>query len=149
MPHSIRVNGKEYEVKRVGTSAKRASASVRGSTIIIRVPASWPREEIFKAALELKKKIAASLQDRPDKFGRPQIQFKDGEEAVVFGIPFKIKVVQGGSAKSSSAKFKDGTVEVRVAEGLDERMREEHISNLARRVISDRKSTRLNSSHIR
>ncbi|MFH1200136.1 MAG: M48 family metallopeptidase [Candidatus Micrarchaeota archaeon] len=154
MEKTIEVNGKQYAVRRVGTHARRARASVRCGTIFIKVPVSWPREEQFRAAAELEEKIVAGLRNAPDRFERRGLDFFDGQVARVWGREFRVSVRDGRGEKSSSAGFSGGVVEVVLAQGIGESVRQKHVSNLARRVISsvllpqvDKRVRELNDKH--
>lgn len=134
----ITIHGKEYAVKRLGTNGKTATARIRGNAILIRIPVSWPREEGFKAFLELEKKVIADLEKNPEKFEKskmPKAIFTDGQEVALLGKTFRIAVRQGRS-RASRARIVEDTIEITLAAGLSEEKRVDHISNLARRAIS-------------
>lgn len=133
---SVDVAGVQYAVKRVGTSAKSASARVRSREIIVRIPVHWPREEGFKAFLKLKNKVIAGLQKNPPRARHPlKVQFEDGQVVSVLGKSFSIHCQQGGG-RASRARLDGSIIEITLAAGLDEGKRLKHASNLARRVIS-------------
>lgn len=135
MEQVVAVGEKRFTVRRAGTSARKASARVRGSEIIIRIPVHWPREEGFKAFLELEKKLLARLRENPGKFAEPKIFFEHGQRVTLLGKSFSIEAKQG-RARSSKARLYGEVVQVTLAVGLEGEERARHVSNLARRVIS-------------
>jgi len=132
---AISIGGREFVVRRVGTDAQNASAKVKGNEIVVRIPVHWPREEGFRAFLDLKRKIVRKLEARPKLFERKPIEFFDGQTLTLAGQSFTVAVIPGTS-RTSSAWFSNGRVEVKLGVGLDEQKRMKHVSNLARRVIS-------------
>jgi len=69
----------------------------------------------------------------PDK---SKISFKDGQTVNVMGKPFLISVSQEQASKYSTARVKEGTVRIRLSNGLKSTQIDKHTSNLARRAIT-------------
>ncbi|MDE1866015.1 MAG: DUF45 domain-containing protein [Candidatus Micrarchaeota archaeon] len=69
----------------------------------------------------------------PDKV---RITFKDGQSVKIMGNQFQIMVSQDPTSSYSTARIKDGVVNVRLAGSLSERDQEKHVSGLSRRAIT-------------
>ncbi len=136
MEKTLNLNGQSYAVRRIGTSSQKASVRINRTRITIRVPVSWQREEAFKTFLELEKKAVQEIEKQPEKFKAVQpVEFFNGQEITVLGKPFKILAIPGNT-KCSRARLIGDAVEVTVAGGIDDETKKQHVSNLARRVIS-------------
>ncbi len=125
---------------RESASGKNARARVDGSVIRIRIPSSWPREEGFKAFLDLEKRVLEKLAENPKAFAQPrknrQISFRDGQEVTLMGKRFLLKKIAGRGESTSSARLDGETVVVRLCPNLPPEQEGEAFSNLARRVIA-------------
>lgn len=131
------VNGKDYCVVRKSTSNRRASASVDGTTITIKIPVSWPREEGFRAFLDLEKRMLQKLAKNPEAFGaQAPLAFYDGQEVTVMGKRFVLGKSAGRGEKTSSASLEGENVVVRLSPSLPPEREAEIFSNLARRVMA-------------
>ncbi len=136
MEKIVEVNGVKYIVKKVGTLSQSATVRIKNGVVLIKIPTSWPREVGFQTFMELEKKAFKQLAKNPEHLqALKSTEFFNGQEVTILGKPFKI-LVQEGNAKSSSAKLVGEVVEVAVASGIDESTQKQHVSNLARRVIS-------------
>ncbi|MBI5035733.1 M48 family metallopeptidase [Candidatus Micrarchaeota archaeon] len=141
-------------MRRVGTNAQKASASARRDQIIIRIPVHWPREEGFKAFMDLKRKIAKKIAAKPEQFTpTPELAFTDGQELTLLGKTYRVRISESGN-RNSTARMDGTEVTVRLADNLTSETKREHASNLVRRVLSqamlpevDRRVRELNAEH--
>ncbi len=132
---SVVVGNRRFFVRRVGTNAKNASAFIRHDEIVIRIPVHWPREEGFKAFLDLQRKMTKKLEKNPLRSGTAKIRFTHGQKITVLGKPFEVTVTEGRS-RISKGRINNGLIQVELASGLPDGKKAEHVSNLARRVMS-------------
>ena len=131
----IKIHGKEFIIRRELTSSATASAKVKKNIILVKIPRYCQREEGFRLFSELTKKIIRKMESRPDRIAPVPLDFHDNQDASVMGRTYHISVIEG-RAKSSTARLDGETIAIRLAGGMDEEKRKEHVSNLARRVIS-------------
>jgi predicted metal-dependent hydrolase len=137
MERTKSVNGKDFNVVRKSTSNKCASASVDGSTITIKIPVSWPREEGFRAFLDLEKKILRKLAKNPDAFAAPiPVAFSDGQEVTLMGKRFILRKSAGRGERTSSARLEGENVVVRLSPSLPSEREAAVFTNLSRRVMA-------------
>ncbi len=113
-----------------------ASARVRNNAIIIKIPLSCHREEGFRLFIEMAKKIINKMESKPKDMDAAPIEFHDNQDVSVMGRAYHISVKEGLSSKVSSARLDGNTLTINLAGIIDEKKKEEHVSNLARRIIS-------------
>jgi predicted metal-dependent hydrolase len=133
----VTVGGREFVVRTVPTTSRRAAAYLRGNVVTLRIPSSLAAAEAEHICRQLEKQALARLQDEPPPppAGPQALQFRRGQRTTVMGRTFAV-AVRPGAAQSSSAKLIGDLVLITLAEGLSPEEESRHVSVLARRVIS-------------
>ena len=130
------IGGKEYKIERVRGFGAYATASIRNNTITIKIPIYLGREGAAKVFLNLKKRMIRSLERAKEYTLKPEyLKFYDGQVLQLMGKAFTIKTAESIN-RGSRAGFKDGTITIRLASGLDQEQKEAHIYALSTRVMA-------------
>lgn len=137
MEEEVTINGRRFTILQEPTKNKHARAFIDGSAIRIGIPVSWPREEGFRAFLDLKRRVLQKLRDNPSYLAeRKQLSFADGQEVNLMGRRFLLRKSIGRGEKTSSATLSGDNAIVRLSPSLPSDESEKVFSNLSRRVIA-------------
>ena len=84
----------------------------------------------------LRDRMVRSLEKMKDRAPKPKyLKFYDGQELVVIGRKFTIKIVDGAGSESG-ARFRDGIISIKTASDLSPTQQRMHVYELTRRMIS-------------
>ncbi len=154
MSESIVINGQEYLVQCERVMSRYARASLRGNTIRIRVPRFLWKRSAAKAYEELKQSMIKKIEKHGPEDVKMPIEFTEGTFSIL-GRQFNIEATRGSGTRSS-ARFRDNTIKITLANSIDESTKRSHTSRLARRALAKALSPlltehvmQLNSAHFK
>lgn len=130
---SVEINGVIYEIRRISSANRTASARLRGHAIVLSIPSRWPNQEKERVSANLLRRAIRSIEKgrwKEEQGGK--VAFSHGQKVVAMGRPLDI-VFQ--SAKRFGSKVMGDTVMVRVVEGHPKKA--DIASALARKRIAD------------
>lgn len=108
----IEINGVSYDVQRISSSNRNATARLKGRTIIISLPSRWPgkdREEIGSSLLRRAVRAIEKGRWRPE--GRSKLEFRHGQRITAMGREFRVSFVHSERALS---RLDGDNIEVRM-----------------------------------
>ena len=132
----VTIKGKNFKIKRIGTSRRTAAARLYGNVITIKIPLHINREEAFRVFLNLKNRIIKDIEKHGPKKGKPKESvYYDGQEIALLGRALTIRI-NDGNTNYSRAHTENNNIMISLAAGLTEKQRKKHISSLARMAMS-------------
>ncbi|HIH50350.1 MAG: M48 family metallopeptidase [Candidatus Micrarchaeaceae archaeon] len=148
------ISGKEYRIERIRGFSAYATAKLHDGTITIKIPIYISGERAAKVFQSLKRRMVRSLERAKEYEPKPEyLNFYDGQVLQIMGRVFAIKTVESAN-QNSQARFKDGTITIRLASGLAVKERERHTYVLSSRTIVKNilpdvtaRANQLNESH--
>lgn len=130
------ISGKEYRIERIRGFGAYATAKLHDGTITIKIPIYLSGERATKIFLNLKRRMVRSLEKAKEYEPKPEyLNFYDGQVLQIMGRAFAIKTVESAN-QNSQARFKDGTITIRLASALALKERERHTYALSSRTIA-------------
>jgi len=63
----VTIHGREYAMKKEFALSETGIATVKGDSILVRIPRSWPREEAFRLYLDLVQRMLKKMEKSPEK----------------------------------------------------------------------------------
>ena len=139
----LEINGTKYPVKIHYEKRNKSRASIRRTTINIRIPSFLKDKEKNEQLEKMKNWAKGKIIENPEKF-RPkqQKEYKDSDivkindEEFILRIEFKDK-------KSSSARLAGNTIKLSISDNLSKEEQNTHISSLISRCIADKRLPKL------
>ena len=139
----LEINGTKYPVKIHYEKRNNSRASIRRTTINIRIPSFLEDKEKNEQLKKMENWAKGKIIENPEKF-RPkqQKEYKDSDivkindEEFILRIEFKDK-------KSSSARLAGNTIKLSISNNLSKEEQNTHISSLISRCIADKRLPKL------
>jgi predicted metal-dependent hydrolase len=139
----LEINGTKYPVKIHYEKRNNSRASIRRTTINIRIPSFLEDKEKNEQLKKMENWAKGKIIENPEKF-RPKQQkgYKDSDivkindEEFILRIEFKDK-------KSSSARLAGNTIKLSISNNLSKEEQNTHISSLISRCIADKRLPKL------
>jgi predicted metal-dependent hydrolase len=115
---------------------RTARASIRRTTVTIRIPSSLSRKQRKEELTKLRRWAIQKIQEDPQRFKPfPQRVYRDGENIVVGSKEYTIRV-SFEEKKSSSAKLVGTTVYLFPSSECSSEVQQKHMSSLVSRCIA-------------
>jgi hypothetical protein len=134
---TVEINGRRYGITRKRSLSARASARLRGKSIIITMPVFMGRDRASELFARMKRTMINRIKRIPESpFRKADISFRDGQVVSILGTKYLIQIKSCPGRRRSTAKLHDGAIRISVAEGMDEKESRLLASRLARKVIS-------------
>lgn len=103
----VSINGRLYSIIHVRSRNRHANARLRGKEIIVKVPYSWPKDDVERTFADLTKRAIRNIEKGSWKErDMKKVEFSHGQEIGILGRRFRItdasntkKLVKGISRK--------------------------------------------------
>ncbi|MCI0503476.1 M48 family metallopeptidase [Candidatus Micrarchaeota archaeon] len=136
---SVEINGIVFEIRRITSVNRTASARLKGRIIVISIPARWPPSEQEKVAANLLMRAVKSIEKGRWKAEQgSKVALFHGQRVIAMGMPLDIVYMP---AKRFGSRSRDGRVEVSVVESHPRKG--DIASRLAMRRIAEEARPRL------
>lgn len=134
----VDIEGSAYRIIRNTTLSGRAVARLHGNDIIITLPRFLWGNRAAEVFTDLKARmIKRIIRNHGVPFRKADIVFRNNQTVEILGNQFIVVAVEEPSRRRSTARLYDRTIKICTAPFLTEEQACNHVSNLARRVITN------------
>lgn len=136
---ALEVNGVSYPVKIALENRDNSSVRVGKNGVIIKLPSTLNREELFREILRIKMWAKQKILENKDKFTpKPARIYADKDILNVGGHEY-ILLISFKEKASSSARISGNTISLVISSNLSEDAKNKHISSLLSRCIASKR----------
>jgi predicted metal-dependent hydrolase len=130
------VDDMRYQMNIHYEKRRNARASIRRTTVTIRIPSSLSRRQREEELTKLRRWAIQKIEEDPQRFKPfPRRMYRDGERIVVGSKEYSIRVSFEGK-KSSSAKLVGNTLYLFLSSLCSSEVQQKHMSSLVSRCIA-------------